>query len=197
MTFERDADALAEIFGDSGQSVHLRRLFERVGGWIGLYRAGPEALVEVFGECVRPKIDALFRIVDRCLARPEFSEAVHCPEALLRALKPHLALDSVEGFWVVLLDARARVVGFEQVARGTLTTCLVHPREVFAPALRARAASIVLLHNHPSGDPEPSIEDGVLTERLVSVGQLLGIPVVDHVIVALGGMRSLISQRVA
>jgi len=73
------------------------------------------------------------------------------------------------------------------VSTGTLSTSLVHPREVFAAALRESAAAIVVVHNHPSGDPEPSAQDVAVTQRLVQVGALLGVPLLDHVVV--GGDR--------
>jgi DNA repair protein RadC len=77
------------------------------------------------------------------------------------------------------------------VSQGTLTASLVHPREVFRPALRESAAAVVLVHNHPSGDPTPSREDIEITERLMRAGELLGVPVLDHVVVAERGYRSL------
>jgi DNA repair protein RadC len=88
-----------------------------------------------------------------------------------------------EHFFVVLLDGRNRVQGEVHVSEGTLTAALVHPREVFAPAIRAAAAAIILVHNHPSGDATPSPEDVAITERLRQVGELIGIRVLDHVIV--------------
>ena len=92
---------------------------------------------------------------------------------------------------VVLLDGRHRVLRHELVSQGTLTASLVHPREVFRPALRESAASVVLVHNHPSGDPTPSREDREITDRLGRAGEILGIPVLDHVVVAERGFRSL------
>jgi DNA repair protein RadC len=96
-----------------------------------------------------------------------------------------------EHFCVLLLDGRHRVLGEEVVSLGTLTASLVHPREVFRPALRASAAALILVHNHPSGDPEPSPEDRTVTERLGRAGELLGVPVLDHVVIAERGFRSL------
>ncbi len=110
---------------------------------------------------------------------------------MVRYLAPRLAPLPVETFWVVMLDARGRPLGESQVGLGTLSACLVHPREVFAPALRARAASVVLVHNHPSGDPAPSEEDVALTVRLAEVGDLMGIPLLDHVVVGRAGHRSI------
>lgn len=94
-----------------------------------------------------------------------------------------LAHEAQEVFAALLLNGKHRVVGFIEVSRGTLTTSLVHPREVFGPALRENAAALIVLHNHPSGDPEPSAEDLSVTERLKRAGELLGIPMLDHVIV--------------
>ncbi len=96
-----------------------------------------------------------------------------------------------EVFRAVLLDSKHRVIRKVTVCKGGLNAAVVHPREVFAPAITARAACIVLVHNHPSGDPEPSEEDFRLTRRMVEAGQLLGIEVLDHVVVAKGGYVSL------
>jgi DNA repair protein RadC len=84
---------------------------------------------------------------------------------------------------VVLLDAKHQVIRDVTVSEGSLTLSVVHPREVFIPAMRASAAAVIFLHNHPSGDPTPSQEDRLLTARLVSAGSLLGIQVLDHLIV--------------
>ena len=113
------------------------------------------------------------------------------PEDVFQHFHARLRDASQEHFCVLLLDGRHRVLGDELVSLGTLTASLVHPREVFRPALRAGAAALILVHNHPSGDPEPSPEDRVVTQRLTRAGELLGIPVLDHVIVAERGFRSL------
>jgi DNA repair protein RadC len=91
-----------------------------------------------------------------------------------------------EGFWILLLDGKNRVQGEVQVSEGSLTAALVHPREVFAPAIRAAAAALILVHNHPSGDPTPSAEDAAITQRLRQVGELVGIRVLDHVVIGQG-----------
>ncbi len=96
-----------------------------------------------------------------------------------------------EIFLVVLLDARHRVLREEVVSEGSLTSSIVHPREVFLPAVRESAGAVVLVHNHPSGDPRPSEEDVAVTRRLVRASELLGIRVLDHVIVGDGRYTSL------
>jgi DNA repair protein RadC len=87
-----------------------------------------------------------------------------------------------EEFVVVLLDAKHRPIGVNTVSIGSLTASIVHPREVFKPAIAGSSAALLLAHNHPSGDPAPSAEDVELTKRLREAGELLGIRVVDHVI---------------
>jgi DNA repair protein RadC len=88
-----------------------------------------------------------------------------------------------EEFQVVLLDRKNRVMKNLMISQGSLTASVVHPREVFNPAIRESAAAIICVHNHPSGDPQPSQEDRVLTTRLAQAGQLLGIQMLDHIIV--------------
>lgn len=91
-----------------------------------------------------------------------------------------------EEFHVLLLDTQNRVLRDLQITRGTLDASLVHPREVFRPAISEAAASVILVHNHPSGDPTPSAEDRAVTRQLGSAGELIGIDVLDHVIVGEG-----------
>jgi DNA repair protein RadC len=100
-----------------------------------------------------------------------------------------------EVFAVALLTIRHRVLGLHTVSVGCLTSSLVHPREVFKPAILAGAAALLLAHNHPSGDPEPSAEDIALTRRLVSAGQLLGIEVLDHLILGESGRFVSLRER--
>ncbi|MBS4006891.1 MAG: DNA repair protein RadC [Clostridium sp.] len=95
-----------------------------------------------------------------------------------------------EHFRVVLLDSKHKVLGIEEISIGSLNTSLVHPREVFRPAIRKSCASIILLHNHPSGDPTPSREDLDVTRRLSEAGRLIGIEILDHIIIGDGNFVS-------
>jgi DNA repair protein RadC len=97
--------------------------------------------------------------------------------------------DDKEHFWVVLLKQKHRYLMHTEVSMGNQSASLVHPREVFGPAVREGAATILLCHNHPSGEPQPSAEDRELTARLKECGKLLGIEVLDHVIVGNGSGR--------
>lgn len=100
-----------------------------------------------------------------------------------------------EVFVVALLTVRHRVLGLHTVSVGCLTSSLVHPREVFKPAILAGSAALLLAHNHPSGDPEPSAEDIALTRRLTSAGQLLGIEILDHLILGEAGRFVSLRER--
>lgn len=105
------------------------------------------------------------------------------PRDAAEFLVPQFGTRPVEQFGVVLLDTKHRVLRTTVLSVGTLDASIVHPREVFRAAASAGAAALVLFHNHPSGDPTPSEDDVALTKRLVRAGDLMGIPVLDHVIV--------------
>jgi len=99
-----------------------------------------------------------------------------------------------EEFHIVCLDTKNQIIGTHQISVGTLDASLVHPREVFKPAIKDSASSVILVHNHPSGDPTPSPEDRQVTRRLEEAGKLLGIDVLDHIVL---GSRGGVSIREA
>ena len=105
------------------------------------------------------------------------------PERIAEMLREENRAYEVESFQVVLLNTRRRLIRVEKISQGTLDTILVHPREVFKLAIAANAAAMVLVHNHPSGDPTPSEADIKVTRDLIRAGQLLKIEVLDHVII--------------
>ena len=117
--------------------------------------------------------------------------ALDSPDAVGRYLLPRYAARPVETFGLLALDVRHRLRREAIVSVGCLTASLVHPREVFQEAVVSRAAALVLFHNHPSGDPEPSAEDLSLTRRLAAAGTLMGIEVLDHVVLGAGRFVSL------
>jgi DNA repair protein RadC len=128
------------------------------------------------------------RVATRLL-RP--GDGIGGPADVFRHFHARLRDASRERFLALLLDGRHRVIREVEISRGTLTASLVHPREVFRPALRDGAAALVVVHNHPSGDPTPSAEDRQVTDRLARAGELLGVRLLDHVVVAEHGYRSL------
>lgn len=119
------------------------------------------------------------------------STSFRTPEESARYLLPRYASRPVETFGLLALDVRHRLKREAVISVGCLTASLVHPREVFQEAVVSRAAALVLFHNHPSGDPEPSAEDVSLTRRLASAGALMGIEVLDHLVLGAGRFVSL------
>ena len=114
------------------------------------------------------------------------------PEDLFKLLRPRIGREDREHFVAVLLSTRNAVIGIETISVGSLNASIVHPREVFKPAILHSAAAIALAHNHPSGDVTPSEEDLAITRRLKEAGNLLGIDLVDHVVI---GHRSFTSLK--
>ena len=123
----------------------------------------------------------LCRRLDWPALRP--GQKFSCSVEIFRHFQPRMAHLRKECFWAVLLNGKNRLLRLTRVSEGSLTASLVHPREVFRPAVLEAAASLLCVHNHPSGDPAPSSEDLQITRRLVEVGLLIGIRVLDHVIV--------------
>ena len=115
---------------------------------------------------------------------------LRAPSDVVAAYAPRLEDLAVEEFHVAVLDVHHRLERDILVTRGLLNTSLVHPREVFRAAVAERAAGVVLVHNHPSGDPTPSPEDRLVTAQMAGAGELLGIPVLDHVIIGRGRYAS-------
>ena len=116
-------------------------------------------------------------------AEPLVRDSITSPEDGVALLMPRLRYESKEHFLVVLLNSKNKVLDIEQISEGSLNSSVVHPREVFAPAVLHHAAAILTAHNHPSGDPTPSKEDKDLTNTLVQAGKYMGIPVLDHIII--------------
>ncbi|UVT17774.1 MAG: DNA repair protein RadC [Nitrospira sp.] len=164
-------------------------LLDRMGGLGGLAVCGVEELCAVpgVGPAKAAQLRAALELGRRSLAVPlSTGTRISSSADLFKHFHPALRDLKHEIFKVVLLDAKNTVVKETTVSEGSLTLSIVHPREVFALAVRESAAAVIFLHNHPSGDPTPSQEDRRLTERLAAAGHLLGIRVLDHVIVGDG-----------
>lgn len=140
---------------------------------------------------LRARWEAAVEIVRRALSAPaSVPEPFRSAAEVFDRYRYRMADYRVEVFLAVLLDVKNRPMQDVRVSTGILNGSLVHPREVFAPAVRERAASILLVHNHPSGDPAPSLEDREATRRLRSAGGIVGIAVLDHVIIGDGSFYS-------
>ena len=174
----------------SGALRLAHALLERFGSLDALARAGTAELraVRGLGPAKICSLRAAFEIGSRLLRTPVApGEKLHSPEQVAAHFGARMRRYRQEVFVVLLLDSRHRLIGEVEVSRGSLNQSLVHPREVFAPALRESAAAILVVHNHPSGDPQPSREDHEVTQRLVRAGEILGIRVVDHLVI--GGLE--------
>ncbi|MHB9134721.1 MAG: RadC family protein [Armatimonadota bacterium] len=115
--------------------------------------------------------------------QPASVKTISSPADAFAVLHDWMVTQDRETFIVLMLDTRNQIIGLNIVSIGTVNASLVHPRECFKPCLLANCAAVILAHNHPSGDPTPSQEDLALTGRLKQAGELLGIPVVDHLII--------------
>lgn len=192
-----DAELLALLLRTGGGETAQRtaaRMLRELAGLAGLSRCHADELVRVrgVGPAKAASLLAALELGRRVGGRRlEPGLAIRDPADVFRHFHPRLRRARQECFLVLLLDGRHRMIREELVSRGTLTASLVHPREVFRPALRACAAALILVHNHPSGDPTPSPEDREVTRRLARAGEILGVAVVDHVIVAERGYSSL------
>jgi DNA repair protein RadC len=187
----REAELLIRALGISSEHAReVRRSLLRAGGLAALFRDRRAALPEAIAN-EGDRIDAVLDLALRLITPDRLPPRIESADDVAAYFGPRLVVSATEEFFILMLDARNRPIGSERVAQGTLTACLVHPREVFGPAIRCRAAQIVIVHNHPSGDPTPSDEDRALTRRLAEAGELLGIPVLDHVVVARSGHRSI------
>lgn len=129
---------------------------------------------------------AAFEISRRILHQKKwFDETkINTPDKIAEIFIPLLKDEQKEKFLVVCLNSSNKIIKYEVISVGSLNTSIVHPREVFKTAIENSAASILLIHNHPSGNPEPSKEDIAITKKLVDSGTIIGITVVDHIILA-------------
>jgi DNA repair protein RadC len=189
-----DNELVAVVFG-SGQAATgaldlANQVLERAGGIDGLARARHDELTQLpgIGSARAAQVLAAVELGRRTMTRADRHRVqITSPRMVAELLLPLYGNRPVEQFGVVLLDTKHRVMRTTVVTVGTLDASIVHPREVFREAAAAGAAAIVVFHNHPSGDPEPSAEDVQLTHRLIAAGVLMGIDVIDHVI--LGNVR--------
>ena len=162
------------------------RILERAGGLHALARRAPDELsVPGVGAARAAQIVAAVELGRRTLIRTALERPQYLtPQQLACYLLPQYGAASVEQFGIVMLDTKHRLIRVKVVAVGSLDSAVVYPREVFREATTASAAAIVLFHNHPSGDPRPSKDDLLLTYRMLRAGDIMGIDVIDHLILA-------------
>ena len=170
------------------------RLLGRFDGLVGLARSGFAELCAErgLGEAKAAQVKAALELGKRLVAaQPQERPTVHGPEDVANLLQGEMGLLDQEQLRVVLLNTRNHVLGMPEVYRGSVHTAVVRIGELFREALRQNAPSLILVHNHPSGDPTPSSEDIAMTKQAIDAGALLDVDVLDHIVLAHGRFESM------
>lgn len=171
-----------------------KRLLHRFGSLRELAEAGVGELknaVAGLGDAKIAQLKAGFELARRLRRSIGEGDVIRSSQDAFHYIAPCLDELKKENFWVILLDTKNRVIRRERISEGSLDSSIVHPREVFRPAIRESASSIICVHNHPSGDPSPSPDDIRITERLKETAELVGIKFLDHLIVGRDSYESL------
>lgn len=192
-------ELLAILLGSGIKGRHVLQLAAELVSHFGSLKQLSEATVEELcqikglGQAKAIQLKASFALGVRLSQVSSIVKyKVDTPVSAYNLIKESLETEKSEHFITILLDTKGYVIKYETVSIGTLSNTLIHPREVFYPAIRHKAASIILAHNHPSGDPTPSRQDFEVTKKLTEVGELIGIKVNDHIVI---GQGSYISMR--
>lgn len=189
-----EADLVAVLLGEASVGVRTHAVLDPLCGGVaglrpddlmGVRGVGPVAAARVLAGLELSRRATVFRVLERA--------AVSSPEDVAGLCGPRMAGLDREHFWALALNTKNRLLRLFEVSVGSLSASIVHPRELFKDAVRHSAASLVVVHNHPSGDPTPSGADIQLTRRLVKAGDVLGIEVLDHVVV--GDPTTFVSMR--
>jgi DNA repair protein RadC len=184
-----DNELLALVLGSGSRGRNAldlaNALIDAAGGMDGFTRVttGDLRRIPGVGRARAAQVLAAVELGRRTLVRGGAERPrLGSPAQLAAYLLPQFGTGSVEQFGIVMLDSKNRLIRVRLVATGTVDSAVAHPREVFREAAAASAATIVLFHNHPSGDPTPSDDDLILTSRMISAGLVMGIDVIDHII---------------
>lgn len=194
-----DVELLALVVGSGSEGESARslavHLLDSVGTLVGIARLGGHALAERrgFGPAKATRLLAALELGRRAAERAlsEQRRTFDSFDTVVAWARPRLATLEHEEVWLLTLDGRNGLRGAHRVAMGGLHGCALLPRDVLRPALRDGASAMVLLHNHPSGDPTPSLDDLRMTRALADAARVVGVTLLDHVVVARGGATSL------
>lgn len=183
-------EALLEVLVGGSGAAGIGRILAHEPVPAALWRVHPDELVAVdgVGPAGAARLLACVEMTRRASCAPsETRPSISTPEDVVAVCGPRLRGRDREHFWTLALNTKNRLLKVIEVSVGSLNASIVHPRELFKDAVRISAASVVVVHNHPSGDPTPSGADIQLTRRLVKAGDVLGIEVLDHVVIGDGG----------
>lgn len=187
-----DAALISVILGRDDSSLGARLVRSHpipMGLWS--LRAEDLTAYDGIGPARAAAVLASVELARRASLNPAVERAtVSTPEDVVALCEPQLRGCDREHFWALALNTKNRLIKIVEVSIGSLNASIVHPRELFKEAVRCSAASVVVVHNHPSGDPTPSSADIQLTQRLVRAGDVLGIDVLDHVVIGEGGRHA-------
>lgn len=200
-----DAELLALLLGTGARGRPVmelsRRLLEDNFGLEGLARLSPHGLAAQhgLGPAKAARVTAALELGRRALSATNAARRLELSsfEAVARWASPRLLHLDHEEVWLLSLDGRNGLKSARRIAQGGMHACALTTRDVLAPALRDSASAIVLVHNHPSGDPRPSPEDMRMTRAVASACEVVGVPLLDHVVVAHGGAASLLDSATA
>jgi len=164
-----------------------KALLHRYKNFKEILAAKPKDLETIDG--IGPGIITFLKVWREFWSRTEQADLVlkcvlSSPEKVVTLARSRLRFKDIEEFWTILVDNKNRLVGFEKISRGTVDQAPVFPREIIARALELRASGIILVHNHPGGDPDPSLQDRELTTKIKRIAVDMGIRVLDHIIIA-------------
>lgn len=183
-------ELLALIIGRGVSKRSVMTIAQELMVKFGNIKAISEATIEELsqikgiGFAKAAQIKACFELGKRQDLEPEIKDFdIKDPQSVVKAIRASIKDKAKEHFKLILLNSRNKIIGISTVSIGSLNASIVHPREVFKDAIMHNAHSVILVHNHPSGDPEPSEDDLVITKRLVEAGKILGIEVIDYIIV--------------
>ncbi|HFQ93777.1 MAG TPA: JAB domain-containing protein [Anaerolineae bacterium] len=188
------AELLALLLGTADAPGLSQELLQEFGSLHGLARASKEQLMRLrgIGEAQAARLIAIMELSRRLQAPPaEEKPRVSSPADGANLLLPRLSHLEQEELHVLLLDTRNRVMGIRAIYKGSLNSSMVRIGEIFRPAIEAPAAAVIVAHNHPSGQPDPSPEDITVTRKIVAAGKLLDIAVLDHLVIGQGVYVSL------
>jgi len=191
------AELLAAVIGGTQQIETAETLLARFESVRGLYQAhvAEIAAIRGIGQSTAIRIKAALALGQRLLDPAEEQPSIHSPADAAALVQHEMSLLEQEYLRVLLLNTRNRVIGIEEVYHGSLNSSQVRVGEIFKPAIARMAAAVIVVHNHPSGDPTPSPDDIAITRAIIEAGKLIDIELLDHLIIGSGSRWVSLKER--